>query len=149
MVTLYNVISEDGFIARKDGSEDFIPDDYWPHTLDILRTYDRIVLGRKTYETLQNYEKELRVPFDNLPVQKFVISKDAGISVKDGYTLVSSPEEALNPTMNIVVISGPTLNNYLIQHNLVNRIMHHEVPVSIGEGIKPYNDSEGIEVTTL
>ena len=53
MITLYNVISADGFIARLDGDEDFIPDDLWPHTLEFFKKYDALVMGRKTYDAMQ------------------------------------------------------------------------------------------------
>ena len=37
MLTLYNVISSDGFIARNDDSEDFILDNLWKN-FDIINT---------------------------------------------------------------------------------------------------------------
>ena len=50
MVTLYNVVSSDGYIAREDGSEDFIPDELWPLTLEVFKKFDVLVMGRKPYE---------------------------------------------------------------------------------------------------
>ena len=44
MVTIYNVISSDGFIVRKDGSESFIPDELWPLTLEIFKKFDVLVM---------------------------------------------------------------------------------------------------------
>jgi len=54
--TLYNVISEDGFVARPDGNEDFIPDELWDFFIKLLRTYDTMVISSKTYEAQQAYD---------------------------------------------------------------------------------------------
>ncbi|MEK7176858.1 MAG: hypothetical protein AAB719_00970 [Patescibacteria group bacterium] len=140
MVTLYNVISEDGYIARKDGSEDFIPDSYWPHTLNVLKKYDRILIGRKTYDAIQTYDDKERKQFDELPIEKFVVTRDKNFKPKSGYKVVNTPEEAIEPDINIVVTSGPTLNNYLLQRKLVQKVTYHKVSESIGEGIKPYEN---------
>lgn len=146
MVTLYNVISADGFIARTNGSEDFIPDSFWPHTLKTLKKYDCILIGRNTYDTIQGYEEDMRNSFDNLSTRKFVVTTDKNFHPKDGYEVISSPEEVIKLDINIVVTSGPILNNYLIGKKLVDRIIYHEVPISIGDGIKPYNKSIDLDI---
>lgn len=149
MITLYNVVSADGYIARKDGSEDFIPDSYWPYTLGVLKQYDCIVIGRKTYDTIQQYEKELRDSFDALPIRKIVITTRQDFSPKQGYEVAHTPEEIVQTNLNTVVTSGPTLNQYLLDKNLVDKIIYHEVPVAIGEGIKPYYNTASVEAVKL
>lgn len=146
MVTLYNVVSKDGYIARKDGSEDFIPDSYWPYTLSVLKEHDCVLIGRKTYDAIQNYEKKLREPFENLPVRKIVVTRDKKFHPKQGFQVVHTPEDAISPDLNIVVTSGPTLNNYLLNKKLVDKIIYHEVPELIGEGIKPYDKIDIIKI---
>ncbi len=138
MLTLYNVVSADGFIASTSGEEDFIPESYWKFTLEILKKYDCIILGRKTYEAIQNYEEEFRETFDRLPAIKFVITTNKNFQVKEGYNLAHTSEEVIQSNMNIVVTSGHILNDYLLSKNLVDKIMYHEVPVPIFNGIKPY-----------
>ena len=58
MITSYNVISKDGYIATKDGKEDFIPSYLWDTFLDICSQNDVVVMGRKTYEAIQTYSSE-------------------------------------------------------------------------------------------
>lgn len=149
MITLYNVVSVDGYIAKKDGSEDFIPDSYWKHTLNTLKQYDLIVLGRKTYETMQIYDKELLESFEALPVRKIVLTKQKDFYVKDGYETVDSPEKLISQNLNTIVTSGPTLNQYLLDNNLVDKIIYHEVPESIGDGIKPYRSTGTVKSVRL
>jgi dihydrofolate reductase len=149
MITLYNVVSADGYIARKDGSEDFIPDSYWQHTLDVISKYDLVIIGRKTYETIQNYDEELLRSFDALPIRKVVVTKNKFFSVKNGYEIADSPEKVLEPNLNILVTSGPTLNQYFLDNNLVDKIIYHEVPEYIGEGIKPYRSLGNVKSVRL
>ncbi len=107
------------------------------------------MLGRKTYETIQNYEKKFRDSFDSLPAKKVVVTGDKDFQVKQGYDKVGSPEEAIQKDLNIVVTSGPTLNQYLLDKNLVDKITFHEVPELIGDGIKPYGNTGRIKRVRL
>jgi dihydrofolate reductase len=140
MFTLYNVISKDGFIARKDGSEDFIPDTLWQNFLDICLEYGTLVMGRKTYDVLQSYDDDLLVTFEKLPIKKMVITTDHSFSPKSGYTVANSPKDISESSPRALVVSGPTLNNFLLGEGMVDKVIHHEVPVSIGEGIKPFDE---------
>jgi dihydrofolate reductase len=141
MVSLYNVVSADGYIARLNGGEDFIDDTFWPRTLEFLKTYDCVVMGRKTYEAIQKYEADLVQAFEELPLKKIVVTHDIGFPLKSGYEAAHTPEEILAKGENIVVTSGPTLNNYLLAHKLVTQIFLHKIPLTIGEGIKPYDEA--------
>lgn len=136
MIALYNVISEDEFIARKDGQEDFIPDELWPTTLAILNSYDFLLMGSKTYETIQDYERESLRLFEELEVEKIVISKD--FFVKSGYKVIRSLQEI--PEGKTIVSSGPTLNNSLFQEKLIEKVILHIVPVEIGNGISLFSE---------
>lgn len=147
MVTLFNVISEDGFIARPDDSEDFIPNELWPTTLKLIARYDAFVMGRRTYDEMQTYAKKTLKLFERLPLKKVVVSRNENLRPDPelGYVVVRSPQEALKFGDNVLVSSGPTLNTFLLQNKLINRIIFHQVPVKIGSGIKPFNiETSGI-----
>ena len=148
MLTLYNVISSDGFIARKDGSEDFIPDNLWPNFLDLCKEYGTLIMGRKTYDTIQSYDRESLQYFEELPIRKIVVSGNQGFQPKSGYIIVHSPEEASALAPNALVSSGPTLNNFLLKNNFVKKIVLHKVDTPIGEGIKPF-DTDGVSLTPV
>jgi dihydrofolate reductase len=139
MVTLHNVISEDGYIATEDGREGFIPDKIWPLTLSLFKQYDALVFGRKTYESIQKYPLELLEPLGELNVRKVVVTKNKEFKPKTGYEIINDPKDILD-LGNVIVSSGPTLNNYLMKNNLVDKIILRRVPVSIGKGIKPFNN---------
>lgn len=57
-ISVYIAVSLDGYIARPDGSLDWLPqgdgaDDYGYS--DFIAPIDRIVMGRKTYETVLGF----------------------------------------------------------------------------------------------
>ena len=137
MVTLYNVISKDGFIARKDGSEDFIPNDLWSKTLEVYKKYNTLVMGRKTYDVLQSYTPELLEPFEQLSIRKIVVSEDESFQPKPGYEVVHSLEDAIHES-NTLVSSGPTVNTYLLKKGLIKEVLLHVIPVNIDEGIPQF-----------
>ncbi len=141
MVTTYNVISADGFIARPDGSEDFIPPELWSKTLGLFRKYDVLMMGRKTYDALQKYDRESLGPFENLKIRKIVISRDPNFIPKQGYETFQSPEEAIKSGLNVLVSSGPELNTYLLRKELVKEVVFWKLPnIEIGTGIRPFFD---------
>lgn len=138
MLTLYNVISKDGFIADKSGKEDFIPETLWINFLNLCKEYGSVIMGRKTYETIQSYEKELLIPFEELSIKRIVITSDTHFRTKPGYLVLYSPQEALKLVPDSLVSSGPDLNNFLLQTGCVGKVILHIVPELIEEGIKPF-----------
>lgn len=147
MLTLYNVVSKDGFIADKNGREDFIPETFWVNFLDLCKEYGSVVMGRKTYEAIQSYEQKLLVPFEQLPVKRIVITSDGNFETKKEYSVVHSPKEAMEFAPDSLVSSGPTLNNFLLRTGCVEKVILHIVPESIGEGIRPFD--ENLELTMI
>ncbi|MDP3956332.1 MAG: hypothetical protein Q8Q18_03770 [bacterium] len=123
MFTLYNVISADGFIANADGREDFIPDQLWSVFLGMCAKYGAVVMGRKTYQAIVDYDKALTVPLEELNIQRIVISTREDIVLKKGYILFDSPEEATRVASGALVSSGPMLNNYLLEKGLVKMFL--------------------------
>ena len=148
MLTLYNAVSIDGFIARKDGGEDFIPDEFWAYFLKLCLEYKTLIMGRKTYEAIQHYDVDSLRQFEELPIKKIVISSNINLLLKEDYALVHSPEEAFKFVPEALVCSGPILNNSLLKSGLVGKIIQCEVPTEIFEGIKPF-DNTGIKLISV
>lgn len=138
-VTLYNVVSSDGFIARPDGNEDFIPDALWDYFVSLFSDYDAVAISRKTYEAIQQYDPEELAKFEDTPILKIVISHDTAFKVKEGYVVAESPEAAQKLAQRLLVSSGATLNDSFLKSGLVTQIQTYELPVSLGEGIKRFH----------
>ena len=138
MITLYNVISADGFIARKNGDEDFIPDEFWDEFVDLCKKYDAFVMGRNTFEAIQKYSIEQIKQLEDLDLKRIVVTNDPSFITSDKYTIVHSPEEALKHAANILISSGPTLNTSVLKLGLVDKVILNTLPEMIGEGIKAF-----------
>ncbi len=138
MLTLYNVISSDGFIATKDGGENFIPDEVWGDFLGLCTKYDAVVMGKNTYAAIQAYEKELVEPFEKLSVEKIVVTRDRGFKPQKGYVVINSLREAATLHPNALLSSGPKLNTAFLKEKLIDRIIFNKLPITIGEGIQQF-----------
>ena len=140
MITLYNVISADGFIARKDGSEDFIPDEKWEDFLSLCDEYEAVVMGRKTYEAIQKYDQSLLEKFEDKQIKKIVVSTDANLILKKGYVQMSSPKEVASLGLQTLLTSGPSLNTAFLREKLIDKVILNKIPISIGEGITQFEE---------
>ncbi len=138
MITLYNAISSDGFIARKDGSEDFIPDEVWKDFIDLCKKYDTVVMGRKTYETIQAYPKEHIQEFENLKIEKIIITRNKTFLSKSDYIITHTLKDAFATGNNILLTSGSTLNTSALKEGLIDKVIFNVLPEKIGEGIKVF-----------
>lgn len=131
--------SLDGFIARTDGSFDFLPPGGGePHGYDeFMATVDALVIGRKTFETVLGFGAW---PYGRKPVV-----------VLSSRPITAAPQEALIERMSgapadivsqleargighIYVDGGITIQRFL-EAGLIHRLIITRVPVLIGTGI--------------
>lgn len=138
--------SLDGFIAREDHSFDcFMPqgehvDDY----LDALRSFDDVLMGRRTYEV------GLRVGVTNPypSTRSHVFSRTLGESPDERVRLVS--ENAVEyvrklkaqPGRDIYLCGGGDLAAALLTAGLIDRIVVKLNPLLIGTGIPMFSKLE-------
>ncbi len=132
--------SVDGFIARRNGELDFLPEDGGePHGYDeFMASVDALVIGRKTFETVLKFARwpygKKRVvvlssrPLDFSDVRGGVVEQMAG-----------PPEEivsklAASGVQHAYVDGGITIQRFL-RAGLIQRLIITRVPVLIGEGI--------------
>ncbi len=139
MVTLYNVISGDGYITERDGSEDFMPDDVFDDYIDLCKKSDVVVMGRRTYEAIQKYPKLLLDKFENLAVKKAVVTHDREFILKQAYIRAFSPEDAVALGNRILVSSGPGLNSYFLRKGMIDLLILNKLNKKINKGIKPFD----------
>src|SRR3989344_7563486 len=149
MLTLYNVISSDGFIATKDGGEDFIPNEVWGDFLELCAKYDAVIIGKNTYHTIQSFGKELVEPFEKLSIKKIVVTRDKNFKPKKGYVVMSSLREIATLHPNILLSSGPKLNTAFLKEKLIDRIILNKLPVAVGEGIPQFEEGISLSLTPL
>ena len=135
--------SLDGFIARPNGSFDFLPDDPEPHGYEeFFATVDALLMGRKTYETALSFGQW---PYGTKPV--FVWSNRALPPVPNGAVVervTGTPQEvrrqlAARGIGHVYVDGGQTVQQFL-RAGLIDRITVTRVPVLIGSGISIFGE---------
>jgi len=139
-VSVFVGTSVDGFIARLNGSFDFLPEGGGePHGYtEFIASIDAIVMGRKTFETVLPFpvwpyaDKRVVVlssrPLDFSAVRGGVVERMAGPPAE----IVS--QLAARGVHHLYIDGGITIQRFL-RAGLIERLIITRVPVLIGEGI--------------
>lgn len=140
IVSVFVGTSVDGFIARPNGTFDFLPAGGGePHGYaEFMASVDALVIGRNTFETVRGFKPW---PYDNKRVV-VLSSKPVDLSaVRGGIVeqLAGKPAEivaklAACGAHHLYVDGGITIQRFL-RAGLVQRLIITRVPVLIGEGI--------------
>ncbi len=140
-VTLYIASSIDGYIARKDGSIDWLPPPVTDETdygyAEFYSSIDVVLMGSRTYEQVLAFGDW---PHGDRPVHVFtsrLLSRPPGADVKFWNILPSDIVEYLENTgvKHAWLIGGSTLNGAFLSANLIDTIILSVIPVVLGEGI--------------
>lgn len=139
--------SLDGFIARADGSLDFLDAGGGePHGYEeFMATVDALVIGRKTYETVLGFGGWA---YGQKPV--FVVSSRPIAPAPSGAVVehLSGPpadivaQLAARGIRHIYVDGGDTIQRFL-RAGLIDRLIVTRVPVLIGAGIPLFGALDG------
>ena len=138
-VSVFVGTSVDGFIARPDGTLDFLPPGGGePHGYDeFIATVDAIVIGRKTFETVLAmeswpYGNKRVVVLSSRPVD---LSRAGGVVEQMGGDPAGIVSKlAATGAHHLYVDGGITVQSFL-RAGLVQSLVITRVPVLIGAGI--------------
>lgn len=142
-ISVYIGISLDGFIAREDGTLDFLDgpeeiagEDYGYH--EFLDSVDVLVMGRNTYEMVQSfgqwpYGSKRVVVLSSRPIQ---IPEEQARTVE---WKSCSPAELVQDlsesgAKHLYIDGGKTIQGF-IEAGLISEIIITRIPVLIGSGI--------------
>jgi dihydrofolate reductase len=147
-IILDMAISPNGFIARENGDEDWLPgenmDDFAPEA----KKHNNIVMGRETYQQVtQKYKDKI---FDEIDIDhKLIVTNNKSFKAPDGYVVVNSPEESISYLKSkgldtLFLIGGGKLNASFAKLGLVDQIQFIVTPYIIGKGrpVLDYGDYE-------
>jgi dihydrofolate reductase len=142
--------SLDGFVARKDGSTDWLetPDEFAagedmdPAFVEaFLKTIDCYVMGSRTYETALNFEaRGLGWVYGDKPT--FVLTSRVLPRVRETVEFHSGDlahlvNNRLRPEFrSIWVVGGGALSGQCLRLGLVDEVRYSILPILIGEGIQ-------------
>jgi len=149
-VTIHMAASLDGFIARKDGSVDWLEtaDEFADgHTMDpefvseFLKTIDCYVMGSRTYETALDFEsKGMGWAYGDKPT--FVLTGRELRKARDTIEfhsgdLVRFVNDRLRPAFrSIWIVGGGSVSGECLRLGLADEVRFSIMPVVIGEGIR-------------
>ncbi|WP_018127147.1 dihydrofolate reductase family protein [Balneola vulgaris] len=152
--SVYIAVSVDGYIARKDGSLDWLPgadpneqsntpaEDYGYHAF--IQSVDALVMGRNTFEMIQSFGSW---PY---PMDVFVLTNRPLDKLPDGvtniYAVQGSPSDVVEQIQqkghqHLYIDGGDTIQQFL-KANLISELILTKVPVLIGQGISLFGDSD-------
>jgi dihydrofolate reductase len=152
-VTIHMAASLDGFIARKDGSVDWLEtsDEFaGGETMDpefveaFLKTIDSYVMGSRTYETALSFEaKGFGWSYGDKPT--FVLTHRELPRTRDTVEFYSGDltqlvNGRLRPTFrNIWFVGGGSVSAECLRLGLADEVCYSILPILIGDGI-PFFD---------
>lgn len=148
-VTIHMAASLDGFIARKDGSVDWLEtsDEFvGGETMDpeyvaaFLQTIDCYVMGSRTYETALGFEaKGLGWAYGDKPT--FVLTRRELPRTRDSVEFYSGDlaqlvNGRLRPTFRSVwFVGGGVVSGECLRLGLADEVRYSILPILIGDGI--------------
>ncbi len=140
IVSVFVGTSVDGFLARRNGSYDFLPADGGePHGYDeFIESVDTIVIGRITFETVLGfaawpYGKKRVVVLSNRPVDLTAV-RGGVVEQMAGPAAEIAAKLAASGARHVYVVGGITIQGFL-RAGRVQRLVITRVPVLVGEGI--------------
>lgn len=146
---VYIATSLDGFIARRDGSVDWLmempnPDNSDYGFSDFLNHIDAIVMGRITFETVMGfgqwpYTKPVFVLSNTIKEIPEAYAGKAEIVSGDLLSIVNSLNQK-NFT-NLYIDGGSTIQSFL-DLDLIDKMIITQVPILLGAGISLFKDSD-------
>ena len=140
-IILYLATSADGFIARKNGSVDWLSEfsnsaeDYgYKEFLDSVGT---VVLGNTTY-------KEFKAPYEG---KKCIVFSRKNKGKKENITYVNTGVkefvQSLEDDENIWLVGGADIAKEFLKNNLVDEYIVTIIPTMLGEGIPLFGENYG------
>jgi dihydrofolate reductase len=142
-IKLYIATTLDGFIAREDGSLDWLMSLSNPKEIDhgyeaFFETIDIVVMGRKTYEEVLGFGVEW--PYGSC--KTYVLSSDPEYSDKTPQTQVLTELNAKQIAMfreksqkNIWVIGGGEVITRFLNLGAIDEMILSVIPIILGKGI--------------
>jgi dihydrofolate reductase len=148
-IVIYVALSLDGYIAREDGSIDWLMDIPNPEKSDygfsdFIESIDAILMGRNTFDKVQSFGVW---PY-NKPV--FVLSNtltEVPPLLKEKVQILKGEEESILELLsnkgykNLYVDGGKTIQGYL-ESELVDEMILSKIPIILGSGIPLFRSLE-------
>ncbi|TGL85276.1 dihydrofolate reductase [Leptospira congkakensis] len=140
--------SLDGFIARADGSIDWLTSQ--EYTLEkndfgyssFMAGIDCIIMGRTTFETVLSFET---YPFVSIPV--YVLTRNSSYKFESDYqieifhgNLCELNSKLETQQIKVAYVDGGQLIQSFINESLLNELTITQIPILLGSGLPLYGN---------
>jgi dihydrofolate reductase len=144
-IIVYIATSADGYIARQDGSVDWLDRPHPKHNYgmgEFWKSIDTILWGRKTYDLVLRFQKEGKDSPDNYGgIRNYAFSRKPPKKVARGFEFVRKPIKTFAEGLrgqkgkNIMMMGGAGLIASFLDAGEIDEFIIHVIPIFIGDGI--------------
>ena len=147
-IQLFIAVTIDGFIARENGSLDWLfelanPNQEDHGYNDFIAEIDTIIIGRRTYEQLIGFGIEW--PYGNC--KTYVATKQQNFRIKSGNTLITNRIDdsfiahiKTESSKNSWLVGGGDLITQFLNEHAIDRMILSIIPIVLGNGIRLFPD---------
>ncbi len=140
-IVAYIAASLDGYIAREDGSVDWLPESAESGYDAFYKSMDTVIMGNTTYEQVKTFGE---YPYKAKKSFVFTASKQ----IKDGNVeFVSDVDKFVKDGFpgageNIWLVGGAQTIAYFLKQKVVDEIIVSIIPILLGMGIPLFKNME-------
>ena len=138
-VTIEMACSINGLIAAEDGNEDFLSYRGWEIMLELLREYDVLIWGRKTWDNVISWGDEYLKDLKDVNI--IILSSKNSITNRfPNVTYCKSIDECLEVCQKmkyekLFISGGAAVNNAFMEKGIVDNIILNYNPFVLNKGI--------------
>ena len=150
-IQVYIAVTLDGFIARENGSLDWLLTFPNPNQIDhgygvFLENIDTLIMGRKTYDEVLGFGIDW--PYRNQ--KTYVVTKNQDYTVKtdNTHTLHELKKETIDQLRsecdkNFWLVGGGDLITQFLNLDAIDEMILCMIPIVLGKGIRLFPDEPG------
>ena len=159
-IKLFIATTLDGFIAREDGSLDWLPGSRADEPQledepkkannndggysDFVSTIDVVVMGRKTYEEILGFGVEW--PYSNF--KSYIVTSEKNYETKtdNTFTLIKINQLVIDEIKseskkNVWIVGGGQIITQFLNHDAIDKMTLNVFPIILGKGIRLFPDN--------
>ena len=141
-IILFIASSLDGYIAREDGTIDWLPENTVSGYDDFIKSIDTVIMGKKTYDQV--------LTFGDYPYKdkkSYVFTRNNEYSKDENTEFVHDADKLVKDILsdsgtNIWLIGGAEIISTFVNLGFVDEIIISIIPVVLGKGIPLFKNIE-------
>ncbi len=145
-IVLYIATSIDGYIAREDGSIDWL-NEFEDSDYDFYKFYSTVdvcVLGRTTYEQIVHVLSPDIWPYQDK--ETFVLSST---NIEDENVQSLTVDELIkvmeNMSGRVWIVGGSSTLRFFLENNWVDKMILTTIPILLGKGISLFKEIDDVQ----